>query len=58
MKTVKFKYDMHQKVVTPFDAVGIIGMLGFDSDGVQYWIKTSTSDNWFRESDIKPYKEK
>ncbi len=53
MKTVTFSFDMDQKVVTELGDVGIITALGFDDGGIMYSVKTNTSWNWWKESQIK-----
>ncbi len=52
MKTIEFKYELDEKVITPFGDLGIIGMLGFDDGGPQYYVKTSVASNWFKESQL------
>ena len=32
---------MDQEVITPFGERGLVTMLGYDGDGVQYYIKTA-----------------
>lgn len=53
MKTVNFKYDVDQKVFTPFDEKGIITMLGYDEAGQQYYVKTANNNSWFKEDALK-----
>lgn len=37
---VEFKYELEQRITTPFGKDGIITMLGFDDGGIQYFVKT------------------
>lgn len=52
MRTVVFQYDVDDKVKTPFGDSGIIQMLGYDDGGVQYYVKTASASNWFKESQL------
>lgn len=52
MKTVEYKYDIDQKVTTPFGEDGIVSMLGFDEAGNQYHVKTANDSQWFKEKQL------
>lgn len=58
MRTVEYKYDLDEKVSTPFDQVGIVTMLGFDEGGNQYYVKTANTGSWFKESQLSQAVEK
>lgn len=49
---VSFKFTLDQKVLTPFGEAGIILMLGVDDGGVKYFVTTSASESWFKESQL------
>ena len=51
--TVKYKYDLDQRVTTPFGDPGIVTLLGFDDSGPTYYVKTRTESNWFKEKELK-----
>ena len=53
MKVVEFKFDMDQKVETPFGDIGIVTMLGFDEAGNRYFIQTAKQSVWFKEDQLK-----
>ena len=58
MKTVNFKYDINDKVVTLLGDKGIVEWLCVnDSNTIQYYVKTSNNNDWFREDQIKPNQE-
>lgn len=52
MKKVEFKFDLEQKVKTPFGDDGFVSMLAFDDGGKQYFVKTASDDKWFKESQL------
>lgn len=52
MKTVEYKFDLDQKVKTPFGDEGIVSMIGFDEGGKQYFVKTSNNGQWFKEDQL------
>ena len=52
-KTVEFEHEIDEEVITPFGEVGIVDMLGFDDGGKKYFVKTSNSGKWFKESALK-----
>lgn len=54
MKTVEYVYKIDQKVKTPFGDVGIVSMLGFDDGGNQYFVKTATDGQWYKEKQLSP----
>jgi len=49
---VTFKYELEQKVTTPFDEIGIITMLAVDENGLLCYCKTAGGGNWFKESEL------
>ena len=53
MKEVLFKYDLDQRVVTPFGDAGLIQMLGYDDAKEQYFVKTKDNSQWYKEDQIK-----
>jgi hypothetical protein len=54
--TVEFKFNVDQRVRVPFfGAMGIISMLGYDDNGIVYYVKIQGGGNWFKEKDIEPY---
>ncbi len=52
MQQIDFKFDIDQKVKTPFGDEGIITMLGYDDGGKQYYVKTAQNDQWFKENQL------
>lgn len=57
MKTVEYKFDLDEKVECIVTGeMGVVGMLGLDDGGVQYFVKTKTSSNWWKEKQIKKVK--
>ena len=53
MKTVKFKFDIKEKVKILGDVKGIIRGLGYDERGNQYDVVTTHGQAWWREDEIK-----
>ena len=51
---IEFKYKIDQKIVTPFNKVGLISMLGFDESGVRYYVTTEKNSAWFKEGLLRP----
>lgn len=49
---ITFKYTLEQKVTTPFGEAGLIDMLGYDQNGVTYYVKTAGGGNWFKEAQL------
>jgi hypothetical protein len=49
---VTFKFTLDQQVKTPFGDLGVVSMLAVDDGGNQYYVKTATGGNWFKESQI------
>lgn len=49
---VDFKFIIGQKVQTPFGDIGIIEMLGLDTDGRRYYVLRSQEDKWFFENQL------
>jgi len=50
--TVEFKYELGEWVYTPFDEPGIVIMLGFDKEGVTYYVKTKAQESWYLEEHL------
>ena len=53
MPTIEFKFELDQRVITPFKEIGIISMLGYDEGGNQYYTKSKSSSNWFKEKELE-----
>ena len=51
--TVTFKFELDQRVITPFEEKGIVSCLGFDDGGNQYYVKTKSESQWFKEKELK-----
>ena len=50
---VKFQFVPGQKVKTPFDDLGIIGMCGVDDNKqLTYYVRRSTGSQWFKETEL------
>ncbi len=49
--TINFKFEMDQKVKTPFED-GIIEMLGYDDGGVKYYVTTKSNGAWYKEKEL------
>ena len=49
---VHFKFNMDQRVITPFGEEGIVSMLGVDNGGNQYWVKAKSNSQWFKENEL------
>lgn len=52
MYQVTFKFGLNQRVTTPFGDPGIVTTQGVDDSGINYYVKTSTGGNWFREDQL------
>ncbi|MES2207301.1 MAG: hypothetical protein V4525_10990 [Pseudomonadota bacterium] len=50
---VEFKFSLDQKVKTTFGSIGIVSMLGFDSGGQHYYVKTEHNDAWLKECHLE-----
>jgi len=50
---IEFKFNVDERVTTPFKEEGIVEMLGFDDGGIKYYITTPTNSNWFRENTLE-----
>ena len=50
---INFKFEPGQRVNTPFGTLAIVGTCAFDDAGVQYYVKTESGGNWFKESDLQ-----
>ena len=53
MKTIHFKFELDQKVITPLGDEGIITMCGLDYEGNTYYVITKQMSTWYRESLLK-----
>ena len=54
MQTVTFKYVMDEIVVVNLtNETGVIAMLAYDDGGIQYFVKTKDSSNWWKETQIR-----
>lgn len=51
--TTTFKFVLDQKVTTPFGKLGIVTMLGFNDGGNQYYVKTESESQWFKEKELE-----
>lgn len=49
---VTFKFNLDQRVVSPFGDQGIVSTCGVDNSGNVYYVKTSSGGNWFKESEL------
>ena len=49
---VEFKFRIGEEVITPFGEKGIVSMLGNDGN-IVYYVKTSKSECWFKEYQLK-----
>lgn len=52
MRTIDFKFDVDDDVITPFGDHGIVSMLGHDESGNLYYVKTSKGGEWFKEKQL------
>lgn len=52
MNEVTFKFDLNQRVTTPFGDPGIVTTQAVDNGGVSYYVKTSAGGNWFKEDEL------
>jgi len=52
MKTLEFKFDIDQKVKTPFGDEGLVTMLGHDDGGNCYHVKTAKDGQWYKEKQL------
>lgn len=50
---IEFKFNIDDRVITPFKAKGIVSMLGVDDGGKVYFVKTEKESDWFKEKDLK-----
>ncbi len=54
---VEFNFEIDQKVQTMFGSLGVIRMLAYDKEGIQYSVLTEKGHDWFREDEITLDKE-
>ena len=50
---VEFKYELEQKLTTPFDDVGIVQSRAQDDGGIKYYLQTKLKGCWYKESELK-----
>lgn len=55
-RTVKFEFDVGDKVITPFTDKGIVTMLGYEKDdNINYYVENpvmGVTNKWFKASDL------
>ena len=49
---VEFKFEVDQKVITPFQTQGIISHCCVGRDANSYYVKTEKSSEWFYEDQL------
>lgn len=49
---VDFKFDIDQRVITPFGDEGLVSMAAIDGEGQQYHVKTKRNSEWFKEDQL------
>jgi len=55
MRTVEFKFDVNERVITAFGNVGIVDMLAVsESNTISYYVRTATGGQWFKETELMP----
>ncbi|MGI4846838.1 MAG: hypothetical protein ACRYGK_01680 [Janthinobacterium lividum] len=47
-----FKFNLNEKITTPFGEAGIVTMCAVDDGGNTYYAKTAAGGNWFKESEL------
>jgi hypothetical protein len=52
MKIINYKFDLDDRVTTPFGEDAIITMLGFDEGGAKYYVQSKDSNAWFKENQL------
>ena len=52
MRTVEFKFDLDQRILTGFGDKGIIESLSLQEGGINYYVKTNQGGMWWKESDL------
>lgn len=52
MIKVEFKFNLNDKVLTPFGSMGIVKMLGIDGEGIKYYVLTENNSDWFIENEL------
>jgi len=52
MKTVDFKFEIDDQVMTPFEP-GIVTMMAFDEGGQKYYVQTKSAPGWFKEGQLE-----
>lgn len=50
---VEFKFELNQRVETPFGEKGIVRMMGIDDGGKKYFVLMKNNENWFQESELQ-----
>ena len=53
--TVKFKFEIGDKVETTFGAFGIVESANKNQDGITYWVETGNKETsrWYKEEYLK-----
>lgn len=52
-RAVTFKFDIDEKVTTPFGDAGIVAMCAIDDSGnLTYFVKTANDDKWIKEDQL------
>lgn len=49
---VEFKFNLDQRVITPFGEEGIVTMLGVDDGGNKYYVQTKSEAQWHKEKEV------
>ena len=57
MDVIHFKYNLNEKVLTPFHEVGFIQTQAVDAGGIMYDVQTMHIDRWHREDTLRKWKE-
>ena len=55
MKTVNFKFNIDDQVLTPFGDEGFIEMLGYREGGPCYYVQSQIKGEWFKERQLDWY---
>ena len=51
---VTFKFELRERVLTPFEEEGMITFCGFDRGGNRYLVEMpKVKSDWFNEEDLK-----
>lgn len=52
MPAITFKFEIDQRVTTPFGDVGVVDVQAVDAGGITYYVKTAAGGNWLKEAQI------